>query len=98
MRCSSQTGSHCYKFFNDPSFSLGFNRKFHGHSSLKEYYEKESCVHYIHNVSCFCIYLTLPQILFNRLFWSFCVCVFDVWILILSFSGRCAAAASELCR
>lgn len=25
-------------------------RKFHGHSSLKEYYEKESCVHYIHNV------------------------------------------------
>lgn len=26
-------------------------RKFHGHSSLKEYYEKESCVHYIHNVS-----------------------------------------------
>lgn len=26
-------------------------RKFHGHNSLKEYYEKESCVHYIHNVS-----------------------------------------------
>uniref|UniRef100_A0A8D3E8L7 Monoacylglycerol lipase ABHD2 n=1 Tax=Scophthalmus maximus TaxID=52904 RepID=A0A8D3E8L7_SCOMX len=26
-------------------------RKFHGHSSLKEYYEKESCVHYIHNVN-----------------------------------------------
>ncbi|KAJ3592843.1 hypothetical protein NHX12_005181 [Muraenolepis orangiensis] len=25
--------------------------KFHGHSSLKEYYEKESCVHYIHNVN-----------------------------------------------
>ncbi|XP_070985129.1 monoacylglycerol lipase ABHD2 [Oncorhynchus clarkii lewisi] len=25
-------------------------RKFHGHNSLKEYYEKESCVHYIHNV------------------------------------------------
>lgn len=25
-------------------------RKFHGHRSLKEYYEKESCVHYIHNV------------------------------------------------
>ncbi|MED6283344.1 Monoacylglycerol lipase ABHD2-A [Characodon lateralis] len=25
-------------------------RKLHGHSSLKEYYEKESCVHYIHNV------------------------------------------------
>lgn len=25
-------------------------RKFHGYSSLKEYYEKESCVHYIHNV------------------------------------------------
>ncbi|TRY83718.1 hypothetical protein DNTS_018520 [Danionella cerebrum] len=26
-------------------------RKFHGHSSLKEYYEKESCVHYIHNIN-----------------------------------------------
>uniref|UniRef100_A0A3B4EDZ5 Monoacylglycerol lipase ABHD2 n=1 Tax=Pygocentrus nattereri TaxID=42514 RepID=A0A3B4EDZ5_PYGNA len=26
-------------------------RKFHGHDSLKEYYEKESCVHYIHNVN-----------------------------------------------
>ncbi|KAL7854453.1 hypothetical protein SRHO_G00166430 [Serrasalmus rhombeus] len=26
-------------------------RKFHGYSSLKEYYEKESCVHYIHNVN-----------------------------------------------
>ncbi|XP_023669913.1 monoacylglycerol lipase ABHD2-like [Paramormyrops kingsleyae] len=25
-------------------------RKFHGYRSLKEYYEKESCVHYIHNV------------------------------------------------
>ncbi|XP_067235946.1 monoacylglycerol lipase ABHD2 isoform X2 [Chanodichthys erythropterus] len=27
------------------------HRKFHGHNSLKEYYEKESCVHYIHNIS-----------------------------------------------
>ncbi|XP_015198725.1 monoacylglycerol lipase ABHD2 isoform X2 [Lepisosteus oculatus] len=26
-------------------------RKFHGYNSLKEYYEKESCVHYIHNVN-----------------------------------------------
>ncbi|XP_005807524.2 monoacylglycerol lipase ABHD2-B [Xiphophorus maculatus] len=26
-------------------------RKFHGYNSLREYYEKESCVHYIHNVS-----------------------------------------------
>ncbi|KAF0040532.1 hypothetical protein F2P81_006430 [Scophthalmus maximus] len=26
-------------------------RKFHGYGSLKEYYEKESCVHYIHKVS-----------------------------------------------
>ncbi|XP_026869712.1 monoacylglycerol lipase ABHD2 [Electrophorus electricus] len=26
-------------------------RKFHGHDSLKEYYEKESCVNYIHNVN-----------------------------------------------
>ncbi|KPP63903.1 abhydrolase domain-containing protein 2-A-like, partial [Scleropages formosus] len=25
-------------------------RKFHGYSSIKEYYEKESCVHYLHNV------------------------------------------------
>lgn len=28
-----------------------FYRKFHGYDSLKEYYEKDSCVHYIHNVS-----------------------------------------------
>lgn len=34
-----------------PCFLLSFFRKFHGHNSLKEYYEKESCVHYIHNVS-----------------------------------------------
>ncbi|KAK2842626.1 hypothetical protein Q5P01_012826 [Channa striata] len=26
-------------------------RKFHGYSSLKEYYEKESCVHYMHKIS-----------------------------------------------
>ncbi|XP_010783064.1 abhydrolase domain-containing protein 2-B-like [Notothenia coriiceps] len=26
-------------------------RKFHGYSSLKEYYEKESCVHHLHKVS-----------------------------------------------
>ncbi|XP_068169245.1 monoacylglycerol lipase ABHD2-like [Antennarius striatus] len=26
-------------------------RKFHGYASVKEYYEKESCVHYIHNIS-----------------------------------------------
>ncbi|XP_051548958.1 monoacylglycerol lipase ABHD2 [Myxocyprinus asiaticus] len=26
-------------------------RKFHGHSTLKEYYEKESCVHYIHSIN-----------------------------------------------
>lgn len=35
-------------------FLLSSGRKFHGHSSLKEYYEKESCVHYIHNVSSCC--------------------------------------------
>uniref|UniRef100_A0A8C4DPY3 Monoacylglycerol lipase ABHD2 n=1 Tax=Dicentrarchus labrax TaxID=13489 RepID=A0A8C4DPY3_DICLA len=33
-------------------------RKFHDYSSLKEYYEKESCVHYIHNV-------TVPLLLVN---------------------------------
>lgn len=33
-------------------------RKFHGYSSLKEYYEKESCVHYIDNV-------TVPLLLVN---------------------------------
>ncbi|MCJ8734297.1 hypothetical protein PDJAM_G00233610 [Pangasius djambal] len=27
------------------------HKKFHGHNSLKEFYEKESCVHYIHNVN-----------------------------------------------
>ncbi|TNN27791.1 Monoacylglycerol lipase ABHD2-B [Liparis tanakae] len=30
-------------------------RKFHGYSSLKEYYEKESCMNYIHNVSGFTV-------------------------------------------
>uniref|UniRef100_A0A7N9AMS7 Monoacylglycerol lipase ABHD2 n=1 Tax=Mastacembelus armatus TaxID=205130 RepID=A0A7N9AMS7_9TELE len=35
-------------------------RKFHGYSSLKEYYEKESCVHYIHKV-------TVPLLLLNSL-------------------------------
>lgn len=30
---------------------MSSGRKFHGYSSLKEYYEQESCVHYIHNVS-----------------------------------------------
>ncbi|XP_030045556.1 monoacylglycerol lipase ABHD2 [Microcaecilia unicolor] len=25
-------------------------RKFHGYKSLKEYYEKESCLHYLHNI------------------------------------------------
>uniref|UniRef100_H3BBX9 Monoacylglycerol lipase ABHD2 n=1 Tax=Latimeria chalumnae TaxID=7897 RepID=H3BBX9_LATCH len=25
-------------------------RKFHGYDTLKEYYEKESCVHYLHNI------------------------------------------------
>ncbi|KAG7276875.1 hypothetical protein CRUP_008012 [Coryphaenoides rupestris] len=46
----------CRRFYN---FLMADNmkkiilshRKFHGHSSLKEYYEKESCVHYIHNVN-----------------------------------------------
>ncbi|XP_071400820.1 monoacylglycerol lipase ABHD2-like [Centroberyx affinis] len=33
-------------------------RKFHGYSSLKEYYEKDSCVQYIHNV-------TVPLLLVN---------------------------------
>ncbi|XP_056138314.1 monoacylglycerol lipase ABHD2-like [Lampris incognitus] len=33
-------------------------RKFHGYDSLKEYYEKESCVHYIHNI-------TVPLFLVN---------------------------------
>lgn len=35
-------------------------RKFHGYTSLKEYYEKESCVNYIHNVS-------VPLLLVNAL-------------------------------
>lgn len=26
-------------------------RKFHGYNSLKEYYEEESCLHYLHKVS-----------------------------------------------
>ncbi|XP_056272366.1 monoacylglycerol lipase ABHD2 [Pseudoliparis swirei] len=35
-------------------------RKFHGYSSLKEYYEKESCMNYIHNVA-------VPMFLINSL-------------------------------
>ncbi|XP_029951913.1 monoacylglycerol lipase ABHD2 [Salarias fasciatus] len=35
-------------------------RKFHGYSSLNEYYEKESCVHYIHKI-------TVPLLLVNSL-------------------------------
>lgn len=31
--------------------SLKPHRKFHGYASLKDYYETESCVHYLHNVS-----------------------------------------------
>ncbi|KAM3608866.1 uncharacterized protein V6R79_005880 [Siganus canaliculatus] len=33
-------------------------RKFHGYGSLKEYYEQESCVHYVHNI-------TVPLLLVN---------------------------------
>ncbi|XP_013119645.1 monoacylglycerol lipase ABHD2-B isoform X2 [Oreochromis niloticus] len=35
-------------------------RKFHGYDSLREYYEKESCVHYIHKI-------TVPLLLLNSL-------------------------------
>ncbi|XP_017288386.2 monoacylglycerol lipase ABHD2 [Kryptolebias marmoratus] len=35
-------------------------RKFHGYSTVREFYEKESCVHYIHNVS-------VPFLLVNSL-------------------------------
>lgn len=55
------------------SFFLCFNRKFHGHSSLKEYYEKESCVHYIHNVR-FPTRLTTSRIMFLS-FVSLCICL-----------------------
>lgn len=34
--------------FND---NLLYFRKFHGYSSLKEYYEEESCLQYLHRVS-----------------------------------------------
>lgn len=35
----------------DINDSLLYFRKFHGYSSLKEYYEKESCLQYLHRVS-----------------------------------------------
>lgn len=65
-------------------------RKFHGHSSLKEYYEKESCVHYIHNVRasiwvcshCFCPVLFVS------------VCNNSPFFL----PGEGATAARQLCR
>lgn len=35
----------------DINDNLLYFRKFHGYSSLKEYYEKESCLQYLHRVS-----------------------------------------------
>ncbi len=55
-------------------FFSGFYRKFHGHSSLKEYYEKESCVHYIHNVRSAFAY-TSHLLISCFSFWSVCVFV-----------------------
>lgn len=34
----------------DFNASLLYFRKFHGYSSLKEYYEEESCLQYLHRV------------------------------------------------
>lgn len=46
--------------------SLLYFRKFHGYSSLKEYYEEESCQHYLHRVSscsrdCSCAFIFLLE-------------------------------------
>lgn len=35
----------------DINDNLLYFRKFHGYSSLKEYYEEESCLQYLHRVS-----------------------------------------------
>uniref|UniRef100_A0A8C2KB76 Monoacylglycerol lipase ABHD2 n=1 Tax=Cyprinus carpio TaxID=7962 RepID=A0A8C2KB76_CYPCA len=43
--------SHLYTATSLMQIDDNIMRKFHGHNSLKEYYEKESCVHYIHNIS-----------------------------------------------
>lgn len=81
---------------------LGLSRKFHGHSSLKEYYEKESCVHYIHNVRAELPFHTLHLILscFSLCSVCVCVCICLVFFLYvgLYFPDKGATAASELCR
>jgi len=51
---------------DDCSDSLLYFRKFHGYSSLKEYYEEESCLHYLHRVSscnrdCSCTFIFLME-------------------------------------
>lgn len=51
---------------DDCDDSLLYFRKFHGYSSLKEYYEEESCLHYLHRVSscnrdCFCTFIFLLE-------------------------------------
>ncbi|XP_041966423.1 monoacylglycerol lipase ABHD2 [Alosa sapidissima] len=43
--------SHLYTATSLMQIDDNIMRKFHGHDSLKDYYEKESCVHYIHNVN-----------------------------------------------
>lgn len=80
-----------------------FNRKFHGHSSLKEYYEKESCVHFIHNVSVFkhtCFFFCIPP------FWTrlncqpcilrwMCHCCWWTPRMILSFMTHCSTSLAH---
>lgn len=54
MNCSNIGDADLGRLYAATSLSQiddSIMRKFHGYSSLKEYYEKESCVHYIHNVS-----------------------------------------------
>lgn len=65
-------------------------RKFHGHSSLKEYYEKESCVHYIHNVRAS---IWVYSHWFSPVFLSVCAITVPFFL-----PGEGATAARQLCR
>lgn len=74
-------------------FLLSSGRKFHGHNSLKEYYEKESCVHYIHNVSTCSQRWTQRLVLLPAT--SACV---SVQCTSFGFPGEGATPAGERCR
>lgn len=82
-RCLLPVQGRYWVFCCDARFFSCFNRKFHGYSSLKEYYEKESCVHYIHNVR------TAPVTPCFSPSVCFCICVLCVEICAATYRWMC---------